>query len=273
MPACLRASGLVRASRKIQFASRARDVHTFWPSITHWSPSSTARVDSEARSDPEPGSEKPWHQRSSPLRIRGRNAPLLRLGPPPQQRAAEHLDAERVVVAHRRHAGPGQLLDEHDLLEPAQPGAAVLLRPRHPEQPVGGQRRPPLLDEPVGFVAIGDGAEALPVRGQVLVEELADPLAEQLGVRRVPRVQPTADGHRANSASALSRMIRRCGDLVERIEELGEVGRLGEALGVGEVGAHHDRVDVAEVLDDPGDVVLGVRRDADVAAEDLEGAR
>ena len=27
----------------------------------------------EARSEPEPGSEKPWHQRSSPLRIRGRN--------------------------------------------------------------------------------------------------------------------------------------------------------------------------------------------------------
>ena len=73
MPACFLASRLVRARRKIRFASRARDVHTFWPSITQWSPSSTARVESEARSDPEPGSENPWHQRSSPLRIRGRN--------------------------------------------------------------------------------------------------------------------------------------------------------------------------------------------------------
>ena len=31
-------------------------VHTFWPFTTHSSPSRTARVDSEARSEPEPGS-------------------------------------------------------------------------------------------------------------------------------------------------------------------------------------------------------------------------
>ncbi len=72
MPRCLGAVGLVRARTKIRLASRAREVHSFWPSITQRPPSSTALVDSEARSEPDPGSEKPWHHRSSPLRMRGR---------------------------------------------------------------------------------------------------------------------------------------------------------------------------------------------------------
>ncbi len=56
----------------MRLASTARDVQSFWPLTTQWSPSSTARVDSDARSEPDPGSEKPWHHLSSPLRIRGR---------------------------------------------------------------------------------------------------------------------------------------------------------------------------------------------------------
>ena len=46
-------------------------VQIFWPLTTKSSPSSTARVCRDARSDPELGSEKPWHQISSPLRILG----------------------------------------------------------------------------------------------------------------------------------------------------------------------------------------------------------
>ena len=51
-------------------ASRGRppaapDVHTFWPLTIHTSPSRTARVDSDARSDPAPGSLKSWHHDSS----------------------------------------------------------------------------------------------------------------------------------------------------------------------------------------------------------------
>ena len=42
--------------------------------MTHSSPSSTADVLRLARSDPEFGSEKPWHQRVSPRRILGRNS-------------------------------------------------------------------------------------------------------------------------------------------------------------------------------------------------------
>ena len=90
--------------------------------------------------------------------------PLLRLGAPPQQRAAEHLDTERVVVSHGRDAGTGELLHQHDLLAPAEPGSAVLRRPRDPQQPVGRQRGTPLLDETVGFAPVGDRAEARPVR-------------------------------------------------------------------------------------------------------------
>ena len=56
------------------------------------------------------------------------------------------------------------------------------------------------------------------------------------------------------------------------VNKLGEVGRVGQSFGMRVVGAHHDRVGVAEVVDDLGDVVLGVRRDADVATEDLARA-
>ena len=44
-------------------------VQTFCPVTTHSPFDLTARVFSEARSEPESGSEKPWHQISSPERI------------------------------------------------------------------------------------------------------------------------------------------------------------------------------------------------------------
>src|SRR5436190_21025740 len=47
-------------------------VHTFWPVTTHSPPSLTARVLSDARSEPASGSEKPWHQISSAERIGSR---------------------------------------------------------------------------------------------------------------------------------------------------------------------------------------------------------
>ena len=48
---------LVRQTAKHQSDQWASDVHTFWPVITHSSPSSTARVCTLARSLPAPGSE------------------------------------------------------------------------------------------------------------------------------------------------------------------------------------------------------------------------
>src|SRR5215208_1230911 len=55
------------------FASWANVVHTFWP-VTRQPPLSlTAFVFSDARSDPDSGSENPWHQISSADRIGSRN--------------------------------------------------------------------------------------------------------------------------------------------------------------------------------------------------------
>ena len=69
MPSCLGVSGdPVRVSRTQRFENWAKLVHTFWPLITHSSPRWVALVVSDARSLPEPGSEKPWHQCSSPRR-------------------------------------------------------------------------------------------------------------------------------------------------------------------------------------------------------------
>ena len=57
MPLCLGASGSVRTSRKMWSARCPADVQIFWPLITHWSPSSTARQPRLPRSEPAFGSE------------------------------------------------------------------------------------------------------------------------------------------------------------------------------------------------------------------------
>jgi len=69
MPRCFGTSGSVRASRIPKSAWCAPEFHTFCPFTTHSSPSRTARVVSPARSEPAPGSEKSWHQISSPRNI------------------------------------------------------------------------------------------------------------------------------------------------------------------------------------------------------------
>src|SRR3972149_4451851 len=56
----------------IQSALCALDVQIFCPLMTKSSPSRTARVWSEARSDPAADSLNPWHQRASPDSIRER---------------------------------------------------------------------------------------------------------------------------------------------------------------------------------------------------------
>ena len=66
---CLGASGSVRATSMHHLEYWAPLVHTFWPVITQSSPSLTARVLRLARSEPASGSEKPWHQISSAVRI------------------------------------------------------------------------------------------------------------------------------------------------------------------------------------------------------------
>ena len=56
MPACFGTSGSVRHRQNMKSESTAPVVQIFWPLITHSSPTSSARVESDARSLPEPGS-------------------------------------------------------------------------------------------------------------------------------------------------------------------------------------------------------------------------
>ncbi len=66
-PWCFTCSGSVRTTRSPHFARCARVVHTFWPFTTHSSPSFTPLLESPAKSEPDPGSEKSWHHTSSPV--------------------------------------------------------------------------------------------------------------------------------------------------------------------------------------------------------------
>src|SRR5829696_6388372 len=50
-------------------AMSASVFHTFWPLMTHSSPSRTARAERPARSEPALGSLKSWHQASSPVNM------------------------------------------------------------------------------------------------------------------------------------------------------------------------------------------------------------
>src|SRR5262245_44017283 len=72
MPVCVFADGSVRQRQKIMSACWASVVQVFWPLMIHFSPLRSAFVFSEARSEPEPGSEKPWHHQSSTFAMRGR---------------------------------------------------------------------------------------------------------------------------------------------------------------------------------------------------------
>ena len=99
MPLRLGTSGSVRASSTPKSARWAHVVHTFWPVSTHSSPSRSARVASEARSDPAPGSLNSWHHTSSLRTIGGQEAQPLLLGAVGEQRGRGQVEPERVEPA------------------------------------------------------------------------------------------------------------------------------------------------------------------------------
>ena len=72
IPRCFGASGSVRASMNIQSAPAWAPFHILEPLSTKSSPSSTARVWSEARSEPASGSEYPWAHVMSAWAMRGK---------------------------------------------------------------------------------------------------------------------------------------------------------------------------------------------------------
>ena len=136
MPLCFGASGSVRASSIMRSARCAPDVQIFWPLMMKSSPSCTALVCSDARSEPEPGSLKPWHQNVSPERMPGRCS-----------RFCSSLPCTMIVGPARpmpRKFGRGarrarHLFVEDELLHDGEAGAAVLLGP--------GRRDPAALRE------------------------------------------------------------------------------------------------------------------------------
>jgi hypothetical protein len=69
MPSCFGASGSVRARQMPQSACCAIDVQTFWPFSNQPPSVRVALVDSDARSEPAPGSLNSWHHVSSPRRV------------------------------------------------------------------------------------------------------------------------------------------------------------------------------------------------------------
>ena len=74
MPACFLASGSVRTRVKIQSPYWPSVVQVFCPLTTQSSPSRTAVVRSQARSEPASGSEKPCDHQMSRLAVFGRNS-------------------------------------------------------------------------------------------------------------------------------------------------------------------------------------------------------
>src|SRR5580698_10167610 len=66
MPSCFLVVS-VRTRQKHLSAHWPPEVQIFEPLTRKWSPISTALVCKDARSEPAPGSEKPWHQRTSSL--------------------------------------------------------------------------------------------------------------------------------------------------------------------------------------------------------------
>lgn len=71
MPLCLGTSWSVRARQMPKWASWALEFQTFWP-LSFQPPSTfSARVASDARSEPAPGSLNSWHQTMSPRSVAG----------------------------------------------------------------------------------------------------------------------------------------------------------------------------------------------------------
>ncbi len=119
----------------------------------------------------------------------GQVARLLLVGAPAKQRVAEHLQAGRLErLAPEGQPGPGELLDEHDLVQLGKPAAAVLDRPGDAEQSAPVQDRAPAGYEVLGRRLGPDRADAAPVRGQLFRQDLADLGPERLRLGGVSHV-------------------------------------------------------------------------------------
>ena len=120
-------------------------VQTFWPLMTHSSPSSTALVLRPARSEPGVGLAEALAPRDLSREDLREELLLLLLGAPLQDRRADERVAEE--VGPQRCAGPGELLVQHHALHGREALAAVLLRPRGADPAAVEELLRPLLVE------------------------------------------------------------------------------------------------------------------------------
>ncbi len=117
-------------------------VQTFWPVTTHSSPSSSARVASEARSEPAPGSLNSWHQHLLVAHDRRQEAQPLLLGAVGEQGRRGQVETERVQPPEVVRAQLG--LDDPGR-QRAEVEAAVLRGPGRGHQAGASEHRVPGL--------------------------------------------------------------------------------------------------------------------------------
>jgi hypothetical protein len=128
----LAALGSVRTSMKIQSAYCPSVVQVFCPLTTYSSPSRTAVVRSEARSEPASGSENPWHHQMSRAAVGGRNRALSLFAAEGRDDRADHVGVER---QRRRHARQLHLVEPDVALQVGPVLAAPFQRPARHREP------------------------------------------------------------------------------------------------------------------------------------------
>ena len=252
MPWCCGTSGSVRARQIPQSARSATEVHTFWP-VSFQPPSTrSARVRSEARSEPEPGSEKSWHQTSSPRsdgstnRSRCASLPCSRIVGSAQP---------AITMSGRATPAARQLLVDDDLGDGV---GAEAVRRRPVRRQVAGldQRGPPLLlRQPADLARRGPRTLR---RGSTRRGPRGRP--RPCGVRRRPRASSgaaaaaSASPTSPRSASARAQVEVRVvlvgePDPAEHLDaRLGDLDGAVEAGHLGHVGGEGPLVVVAERL-------------------------
>ena len=183
MPSCLGAAGLVRARQMPQSASLAMVVHTFWP-VSDQPPSTrSARVASDARSEPAPGSENSWHHVSSWRSDGAMNCSCWARGAVGDERG-QH--PPRHLQVRAADAGGPELLVDHQLLERAgRPGPTA--RGQWGQIQPGSARRVFQLDRS----SRRDGGHRGPHRGPVAPRPLRG--RSSCSVRRVPATAASSD--------------------------------------------------------------------------------
>ena len=107
MPRRLGTVGSVRARQMANSDSWAQVLHTFWPVRIHWSPSGSARMASDARSEPAPGSLNIWHHRSWLATMGGQEAQALLLGAVGEQSRGRVVQPEGVEAAQVERSEDG----------------------------------------------------------------------------------------------------------------------------------------------------------------------